>query len=100
MNLQNYKEYSFANYKSVEKKTSRGFQLGDVVIVEKDWEGNEVHEIGIILQIHSEYEVRLDSEGNTHESQFRLATDEEIQKYRPNILEENWNKIKAQRWKS
>lgn len=83
MNLQNYKEYSFANYKSVEKKTSRGFQLGDVVIVEKDWEGNEKKEIGIILQIHSEYEVRLDSEGNTHESQFRLATDEEIQKVPP-----------------
>ncbi len=70
------------------------------MIVTQDWEGNPSHEIGIILQIHSEYEVRLDSEGNTHESQFRLATDEEIQKYRPNILEENWNKIKAQRWKS
>ena len=100
MNLQNYKEYLFANYKSVEKKTSRGFQLGDVVIVTQDWEGNPSHEIGIILQIHSEYEVRLDSEGNTHESQFRLATDEEIQKYRPNILEENWNKVKAKKWKS
>jgi hypothetical protein len=100
MNLQNYKEYSFANYKSAAEQTSKGFRLGDVVIVEKDWEGNEKKEIGIILQIRSEYEVRLDSEGNTPESQFRLATDEEIQKYRPNILEENWNKIKAQRWKS
>lgn len=99
MNLQNYKEYSFANYKSAEEQTSKGFRLGDVVIVTQDWEGNKVHEIGIILQIHSEYEVRLDSCGNTSESQFRLATDEEIQKYRPNILEENWNKIKAKAWR-
>ena len=100
MNLKNYKEYSFANYKSIEKETSKGFRLGDVVIVTQDWEGNPSHEIGIILQIHDKYEVRLDSDGNTFESQFRLATDKEVQMYRPNILNENWNKEKAKGWKN
>ena len=43
--------------------------------------------------------IRIDIGGMYSSKSLRLATDEEIQQYRPNILTENWNKIRAQKWR-
>ncbi|MFA5068081.1 MAG: hypothetical protein WC466_08635 [Candidatus Izemoplasmatales bacterium] len=76
MNIKNYKDYAWLDYPSKECKV---YQLGDVVI-------NNENDIGIIIQIHDCEEYRTDAFGNVSSSEIRMATDEEIQKYRPDIL--------------
>ena len=104
MNIANYKEYCFADYSSTDEEID-GLKLGDVVIIDYDHQGQYNPKIGIIIQIrilddvNDEY-IRIDSCGMCSSKSLRLATDEEIQKYRPNILEENWNKEKAKEWKT
>lgn len=100
MNLKNYKEYCFANYKSVLIETNNNLKLGDVVMCHTDEDGNSCTEIGIIIQINYRDEVRLDSCGMIPTKNVRLATDSEIEQYRPNILEENFNKEQAEKWKN
>ena len=76
MNIKNYKDYAAFDY---EQSECPNYNLGDVVI-------NDSNEIGIIIQIHDEDEYRTDEFGNVSSSEIRMATDEEIKKYRPNIL--------------
>ena len=83
MNIKNYKNYACFDYKSVESKTHK---LGDVVI--KDGDNGDIPEIGVIIQIHGENKFRTDMFGNASTSEVRTATDEEIVKYRPNLLNE------------
>ena len=103
MNIANYREYCFGYYKSTHEEID-GLKLGDVVITDYDHQGQYNPKIGIIIQIrilddvNDEY-IRIDSCGMCSSKSLRLATDEEIQQYRPNILTENWNKIRAQKWR-
>lgn len=57
------------------------FKVGDVVI-------NKDNEIGVIIQIHGIGEYRTDMFGNCCDDEIKLATDEEIVKFRPNIRTE------------
>jgi hypothetical protein len=86
MNL-NHKNYALFNYVSVECENP--FKLGDVVIKPNDWDGTECNEIGVVIQIHDENELRTDMFGNEDISMLRMATDEEIKNFRKNLIESN-----------
>ena len=88
MNLSNYKEYAAFDYVNNISEDD-DFQLGDVVIREVDEAGETNYDIGVIIQVHSKEEFRTDMFGNCDSSQIRLATQFEIDSYRPNLLEEN-----------
>lgn len=79
MRLHNYKEYACMDYNN---STSTLFELGDVVI-------NKENQIGIIIQVHDEFEFRTDMFGNCCDDEIRLATDEEINEFRPKMLSQN-----------
>ena len=95
MNLPNFMAYCPMFYQSTGNGISKnGIALGDVVI-DKD------NNIGIVIQIKAwEDQVRLDLGDNciVGEKTIRLATDEEIAKYRPNILKENFNEEKMKKY--
>ncbi|MDR2205830.1 MAG: hypothetical protein LBE36_06720 [Flavobacteriaceae bacterium] len=89
MNLRNYKDYCFFTYESSDFDYHI-FDLGDVVI-------NGKNEIGVIIQLHpflneSKYpinsEVRTDMFGNESSYYLRLAKQDEIKKYRPELFNE------------
>ncbi len=63
-------------------------QRGDVVIKPLyGYDGNtdrEVcNEVGVVLQVHDEFELRTDMFGNESVSNLRLATKEEVVEFRP-----------------
>ncbi|WP_315043594.1 hypothetical protein [Capnocytophaga sputigena] len=95
MNLPNFMAYCSMFYQSTGSGISKnGIALGDVVI-DKD------NNIGIVIHIRAwEDRVRLDLEENciVGDKTVRLATDEEIAKYRPNILKENFNEEKMKKY--
>tara|TARA_R110000822_G_scaffold213107_9_gene348469 strand:- start:669 stop:938 length:270 start_codon:yes stop_codon:yes gene_type:complete len=66
--------------------TKNPFQRGDVVIKAIGTDENLTPEIGVVLQVHDEYELRTDMFGNESIDYVRLATKKEIQKYRPKLL--------------
>ena len=75
-----HKKYSLFEYES--KDIDRNpFQLGDVVI-------NDRNEIGVVIQLYdiSEGDLRADMFGNFPADQLRLATDQEIKKFRPELF--------------
>ncbi|WP_314278044.1 hypothetical protein [Capnocytophaga sputigena] len=95
MNLPNFMAYCPMFYQSSGTGISKnGIALGDVVI-DKD------NNIGVVIQIKAwEDKVRLDL-GQNHivgDKTIRLATDEEIEKHRPNILKENFNEEKMKKY--
>lgn len=79
MRIQNYLSYGMCIYDNA--VTNAAYNLGDVVI-------NDDNEIGVVIQLHGNGEFRVDMFGNTSDSEVRMASDEEIKKYRPNILTE------------
>jgi len=85
MKVKDEKKFAYFDYESV---NSTKFRLGDIVI--KEYE-ELVYEIGVILQIHSEDEYRTDMFGNCSVDEIRLATINEIKKYRPELLPEILN---------
>ena len=95
MNLPNFMAYCPMFYQSSGTGISKnGIALGDVVI-------DENNNIGIVIQVKAwEDKVRLDL-GQNHivgDKTIRLATDEEIEKHRPNILKENFNEEKMKKY--
>lgn len=62
------------------------FQRGDVVIKPIGTDENLTPEIGVVLQVHDSSELRTDMFGNECVTRLRLATEEEIRKYRPRLL--------------
>lgn len=95
MNLPNFMAYCPMFYQSSGTGISKnGIALGDVVI-------DENNNIGIVIQVKAwEDKVRLDL-GENHivgDKTIRLATDEEIEKHRPNILKENFNEEKMKKY--
>jgi hypothetical protein len=65
--------------------TKNPFRRGDVVFRVTDEAGGDCPEIGVVLQVHDEYELRTDMFGNADASELKLATKEEIVKFRPNL---------------
>jgi hypothetical protein len=77
----NHKKYACFDYLS---KESTKFDLGDVVIKKTE----DSSEIGVILQIHDEFEYRTDMFGNCDYTEIKMATNEEIKQFRPSLLDE------------
>lgn len=90
MNIVNYHKFACFAYKSVESSL---YKLGDVVFKPSEFEGEDVSEIGIIIQIHNEHEYRTDMFGNCCSDEIHLATIEEIETYRIDLLAEVYNKV-------
>ena len=63
--------------------TKNPFQRGDVVFRQHDESGEDCPEIGVVLQVHDEYELRTDSFGNEDITNLELATKEQVVRYRP-----------------
>ena len=80
MKISNYQNYGMVIYENTVEPDDL-FELGDVVI-------NDENEIGVIIQVHDRGDYRTDMFGNCHESEIRTATQKEIDKYRPNLLNE------------
>jgi len=84
MNISNYKKYACFDY--VSNYSENPFKLGDVVIKPLECDGEICNEIGIVLQIHDNDELRTDMFGNECIEHLRIPTIGEVKKYRPSIL--------------
>lgn len=84
MKVINHKKFCCFEYESFELESK--YNLGDVVIGINDLNGN-LNSIGVVIQMHDHpEEFRVDMFGNTSDDEVRLATIEEIKKYRPDLL--------------
>ena len=77
-------KFALFDYNSI--KCKNPFKLGDVVIKPKDYDGTECNEIGVVIQIHDENELRTDMFGNEDISILKKATKKEIKKFRKDLL--------------
>lgn len=75
----NHKDCALFNYVQYQEETLDPFQLGDVVI-------NDQNEIGVIIQKHGGNEYRTDMFGNCSISEIKMATDNQISKFRNELL--------------
>lgn len=80
MNIPNYVNYGMCIYESQVTGLDK-YKLGDVVI-------DDQNDIGVVIQVHSQDEFRTDMFGNASAREVRMATDEEISLYRPDILKQ------------
>lgn len=80
MNIPKYENYGFTIYESSVRATDK-YKLGDIVI-------NKENQIGVIIQVHSADEFRVDMFGNTSVDEVRLATQDEVLILRPHIFTE------------
>ena len=76
MKVLDHTNFACFNYES---KTSKKFQLGDIVI-------NKENEIGVIIQIHNNYVFRTDMFGNCEFLEIKKATKKEISTHRSELL--------------
>jgi hypothetical protein len=76
----NPKNYTLFDYVSVDCKND--FRLGDVVRKLSD------NEIGVVIQIHDENDLRTDMFGNECVDNLKLATLEEVKKSRPSLYKD------------
>ena len=79
MRVKNHKNYACFEYTSQKIKL---YKLGD--IVRKDSEDGT--EIGVIIQIHDANEYRTDMFGNCSSSEIKMATKEDIENFRAELL--------------
>lgn len=89
MKVLDYKKFACFDYES-KVSMKDDFELGDIVVRYPDPEYDELDakpEIGVILQVHQSNEFRTDMFGNCCSSEIELATKEEIEAYRPELLE-------------
>jgi hypothetical protein len=89
MNNPNYISYCRFDYTSNISKKDK-YKLGDIVFHIKQ------QEVGIIIQIQDTDNFRTDMFGNTHCSEIRLATQNDIDMFRPEVsetsIDKNFNK--------
>lgn len=84
MKVKDHKKYACFDY--ISNECNNPFKLGDVVFKAKEWDKKTpCNEVGIVLQIHDNGELRTDMFGNEHISVLKLATKKQIKKYRPSI---------------
>jgi hypothetical protein len=84
MKVKDYLKFAMCEYNN---GTSQHYELGDIVFKKADPLYEDEDEVGIIIQVHDEFEYRTDMFGNCHHSELSLATYEEIHKHRPYLLE-------------
>lgn len=77
MRVENHKDFACFEYVS---ETSNRYKLGDIVFKKQD------KEIGVIIQIHNDDEFRTDMFGNCDYSEIKLATQKQIEKFRPELM--------------
>lgn len=85
MNILNYKQFACFDYES---KESSLIKLGDIVFKKDTYQGKDISEIGVVIQVHEEREFRADMFGNACISEVTIATREQVQKYRPELIKE------------
>jgi hypothetical protein len=78
------KDYSKFRYFDYDNETSFSYQLGDVLIKHYD---NQESEIGVVIQTF-EKDFRTDMWGMSYDSEVAYATISDVEKYRPNIIQE------------
>jgi hypothetical protein len=78
MKVPNWKKYAMCDY-SLHSFKSNNFEVSDIVI-------NEDNEIGVIIQIRDNDEYRTDMFGNCCTSEIKLATEQQINEFRPNVM--------------
>ena len=61
------------------------YKRGDVVIMTIGTDENETPEIGVVLQVHDQSELRTDMFGNESIKYLKMATSLDIVKYRPRL---------------
>lgn len=86
MRVRDHKKFAMFDYKSTECKNP--YKVGDVVIKPLYYDGKKCNEIGVVLQVHDDTEVRTDMFGNECISILRVPTLGEVKKYRPKIMED------------
>jgi hypothetical protein len=87
MKVKDHLKFCCFKYFSTDEITP--YALGDVVIKDPDpdySEPDDKPEIGVVIQVHDWNELRTDMFGNASISEIRLATREEIELYRNDIL--------------
>jgi hypothetical protein len=81
MKVKDHMKFRLFDYES--DMTNKNFQLGDVVTkLEMDNEG----EIGVVIQLHPDGDIRTDMFGNSGSDQVRLSTFQEILDKRSELL--------------
>jgi len=80
LKVKDHKEFACFDYKS--NKCDNPYPLGAVVIRHNE-DGTE---IGVVLQIHDENELRTDMFGNASLSEISPATKKEVMEFRPTLI--------------
>jgi hypothetical protein len=75
-----------------ENEQTKGFQLGDILYKEYsehfDSVENDPPEIGVVIQTFSDGDVRTDMWGMCSPSEVSIATLEQIDQYRPSLIQD------------
>jgi hypothetical protein len=82
MQVQDHNKYRLFEYYN--DFTNPNFELGDILIRSRE-EGNP---IGVVIQLHSDGDCRTDMFGNCSTDDVRLATIDEIENYREELIKE------------
>lgn len=81
MKVADHNKYRLFDYEN--DLTNPNFELGEILIHNIRNEGNP---IGVVIQVHSDGDCRTDMFGNCSLSEVRLATEEEVLKFRKELL--------------
>ena len=81
MKVKDHLKFCHFQYLSSLKQTK--FVLGDVVTITDDRK-----QVGVVIQIHDDGDIRTDMFGNYHVDGLRLSTLDEVKEYYPKILSE------------
>lgn len=85
MKVTNYKDFQLFKY--TDEGMNHLFSNGDILIKE--------NEVGVVIQEYGNEEFRTDMWGNSHPSECRLATIDEVKKFRQDLLKHiNYEKDK------
>jgi hypothetical protein len=91
MKVLNHKEFCHFDYES--EVNPNKYQLGDILYKEYTDENNytgenQEPEIGVVIQTFDDGDVRTDMWGMCSESEVSLATLEQVDLYRPNLIQQ------------
>jgi hypothetical protein len=91
MKVENHNKFRLFDYKN--ETNQHKYQLGDILFKEYTDENNytgenQKPEIGVVIQTFSDGDVRTDMWGMCCESEVSLATLEQIDQYRPELIQE------------
>ena len=81
--VNDHKKYCCFEYESSE---STKYSLGDIVFKKAEFMGEDVSEIGVVIQVHGEDEYRTDMFGNCSCDEITPATLIQVGTYRSELL--------------